>query len=84
MCRRAGGQARKEGELPFSPHPSDHNADDMQNNLEHTDKGDILEGISSSELRLLYDPILTSVHDYWENHSFDCMDFCQQNDVSAF
>ena len=25
-----------------------------------------------------------SVHDYWKNHSFHYMDFCQQNDVSAF
>ena len=24
------------------------------------------------------------MHDYWENHSFDYTDFCQQNDVSAF
>ena len=27
---------------------------------------------------------LTSVHDYWKNHSFDCMDLCRQSDVSAF
>ena len=26
-------------------------------------------------LRLLYDPNLTSVHDYWKNHSFNYMDF---------
>ena len=32
----------------------------------------------------LYDPILTYVHDSWRNHSFDCMDLCQQRDVSAF
>ena len=38
----------------------------------------------SSTLRLLYGTILTFVHDYWKNHSFDCMDFCQQNYVSAF
>ena len=24
---------------------------------------------------LLYDPTLTSIHDYWKNHSFDHMDF---------
>ena len=29
------------------------------------------KSINSSELSLLYDPTLTSVHDYWENHSFD-------------
>ena len=27
---------------------------------------------------------LTSVPDCWKNHSFDCRDFCQQRDVSAF
>ena len=30
------------------------------------------------------DPTLTSIHDYWKNHSFDCMDICWQNNVSAF
>ena len=29
------------------------------------------ESISSSVLSLLYDPALTSIHDYWKNHSFD-------------
>jgi len=29
------------------------------------------ESISSSALSLLYGPILTSIHDYWKNHSFD-------------
>ena len=27
---------------------------------------------------------LTSIHDYWKNHSFDYTDFCLQSDVSAF
>ena len=27
---------------------------------------------------------LTSIHDYWKNHSFDYTDFCWQSDVSAF
>ena len=35
-------------------------------------------------LSFLYSPTLTSIHDYWKNHSFDCMDFCWQNYVSAF
>ena len=30
-----------------------------------------LEIINSLTLNLLYGPTLTSVHDYWENHSFD-------------
>ena len=32
----------------------------------------------------LWDPILTSIHDYWKSNSFDYMDLCQQRDVSAF
>ena len=27
--------------------------------------------ISSSVLSFLYSPTLTSIHDYWKNHSFD-------------
>ena len=27
---------------------------------------------------------LTSVRDYWKNHSFDYMDLCWQSDCSAF
>ena len=42
------------------------------------------KSISSSALRLLYDPTLTSIHDYWKNHSFDYMHLCRQSDVSAF
>ena len=29
------------------------------------------EGINSLALSLLYGPTLTSIHDYWKNHSFD-------------
>ena len=29
-------------------------------------------------------PTFTFVHGYRKIHSFDCMDFCQQSDVSAF
>ena len=35
------------------------------------------KSISSSVLSLLYGPILTSIHDYWKNHSFDYMNLCQ-------
>ena len=31
--------------------------------------------INSSVLSLLYGPTLTSIHDYWKNHSFDYMNF---------
>ena len=36
------------------------------------------ESINSSALSLLYSPTVTSIYDYWKNHSFDCMDLCQQ------
>ena len=42
------------------------------------------ESISSSVLSLLYGPTLTSIHDYWKNHSFDYMDLYQQSNVSTF
>ena len=31
-----------------------------------------------------YRPTLTFVYNYWKNHSFDYVDLCRQNDVSAF
>ena len=38
-----------------------------------------LKTISSSAFSLLYGPTLTSIHDYWKNHSFDYTDLCQQS-----
>ena len=40
--------------------------------------------INSFVLSLLYGPTLTSIHDYWKSHSFDCLVLCHQSDVSAF
>ena len=37
------------------------------------------KSINSSVLSLLYDPTLTSIHDYWKNHSFDYMNLCVAN-----
>ena len=34
------------------------------------------ESINSLALSLLYGPTLTSIHDYWKNHSFDYTDLC--------
>ena len=34
------------------------------------------QSINSSALSLLYGPTLTSIHDYWKNHSFDKTDLC--------
>ena len=42
------------------------------------------KNISSSALSFLYGPTLTSIHDYWKNHSLDQTDLCWQNNVSAF
>ena len=41
------------------------------------------ESMNSLVLSLLCGPTLTSVHDYWKNHSFDYMDLCGEK-VSAF
>ena len=43
-----------------------------------------LEGINSFTFCLLSGPVLTTVHDHWEDHSLDYMDLCQQSNVSAF
>ena len=40
--------------------------------------------INSSALTLLYGPTLTSMPDYWRNHSFDSIYLCQKSDASAF
>jgi len=42
------------------------------------------ESTNSLVLSLFYSPTLTSIHEYWKNHSFDWMDLCWPNDVSAF
>ena len=42
------------------------------------------KSINSLALSFLYSPTLTSIHDYWKNHSFDQMDLCQQSNVSTF
>ena len=42
------------------------------------------KGINYSVLSFVYSATLTSIHDYWKNHSFDQMDLCWQSIVSAF
>ena len=37
------------------------------------------KSIKSLVLSLLYDPTVTSVHDYWKNHSLDCVGLCRAN-----
>ena len=36
----------------------------------------LFKSINSLTLSLLYGPTLTSIHDYWKNHSFDYTDLC--------
>ena len=43
-----------------------------------------LSSINSLALSLLYGPTLTSLPDYWKNHSFDYTDVCWQNYIFAF
>ena len=42
------------------------------------------KSINSLALSLLYGPTLTSIHDYWKNHSFALTDLCWQSNASAF
>ena len=42
------------------------------------------KSINSLAFYFLYGPALTTVRDHWEDHSLDCMDLCQQSNVSAF
>ena len=43
-----------------------------------------IKSINSSALSFLYSPTLTSIHDYWKNHSLDYTDLCWQSNVFAF
>ena len=36
------------------------------------------KSINSLALSFLYSPILTSIYDYWKNHSFDWVDLCRK------
>ena len=42
------------------------------------------KSINFSLFNPFFCPALTSIHDYWENHSFDNLDLCRQSNVSAF
>ena len=39
------------------------------------------ESINFLSLTLLYGPTLTSIHDYWKNHSFGYTDLCQHRSI---
>ena len=42
------------------------------------------KSISSLALSFLYSSTLTSIHEYWKNHSFDQMELCWKSNVSVF
>ena len=46
----------------------------VQGTLKTLPTAPLFESISSPSVSLLYGPVLTSMHDYWKNHSFDYMD----------
>ena len=43
-----------------------------------------VQSINSLVLSLLTGPTLTSIHDYWKNHSFDYTDIFRQGSISVF
>ena len=53
----------------------------IQRTLKKSSPAPQFESINSSALSLLYGLTLTSIRDYWKNHSFDYMDLCWQSDV---
>ena len=57
---------------------------EVQGTLKESSPTPQFKSINSSALSFLYSPTLTSIHDYWKNHSFDKTDLCWQSNVSAF
>ena len=55
----------------------------VQGTLQESSLAPQFKSISSSALSL-YSPTLTSIHDYWKNHSLDQTDLSRQSNVSAF
>ena len=53
--------------------------DSQESSQHHSSKASVLWHSG-----FFYCPALTSVHDYWKNHSFDYMDLCRQSNVSPF
>ena len=56
----------------------------VQGTLQESSPAPQFESINSSMHSRLYGPTLTSVQDYWKNHSFDYADRCWQSEISAF
>ena len=60
-------------EIPCSPRDSQESSPTLQ-----------FKTINSLMCSFLYSPTLTSIHDYWKNHSLDETDWCWLSNVSAF
>ena len=56
----------------------------VQGTLQESSPTPQCKSINSSVLSFLHSPTLTSIHDYWKNHSLDQTDLCWQINVSAF
>ena len=56
---------------------------DVQGTLKSLLQQHSSKSINSLVFSLLYGPTLTSIHDYWKNHSFICT-LRRESDVSAF
>ena len=56
----------------------------VQGTLKGSSPAPQFKSINPLVLSLLYGLSFTFIHDYWKNHSFDYMGFCQQSDVFAF
>ena len=53
----------------------------VQGNSQKSSPAPQCKSINSSALGFLNSSTLTSVHDFWKNHSFEYMDLCQQSEV---
>ena len=56
----------------------------LSKELQESSPAPQFESISSLALSLLYGPTLTTIPDYWKDHSLDYKDFYRQSDVFAF
>ena len=56
----------------------------MSRGLQESSPIQQFKSISFSVLSFLYSPTLTSIHYNWKNNSFEYMDLCWKNNVSAF
>ena len=56
----------------------------LSRGLQESSPAQQFKSINSSVLSFFYGPTLTSIHDNWRKNSFEYMDLCWQNNVSAF